>query len=1321
MATLALSAAGAAAGSALLPSGITLFGTTIAGATIGSQVGALAGGLVDQALFGGSGQSRTVEGPRLSDLRVMASSEGAALARLYGRARLGGQVIWATDHEEVATTEEVGGSGKGGGGGSGGGGATQISYSYFANIAVAICEGEVSYLERIWADGAELDLTNVTYRFYRGTETQSADALIAAREGADNAPAFRGVAYVVFERLALAAFGNRLPQLSFEVFRAVDDFADQVRGTVIIPGAGEFVYAGEQVTRNGAGGEQLPENVNTRLAETNWAASIDQMQATLANVANCSLVVSWFGTDLRAGHCRIRPGVEGTSKRTRPLSWRVGGQTRAAAYVVSTRDGRPAYGGTPSDQTVIAAIKDLKARGIAVALTPFILMDVAPGNGLADPYVAGRAQPPYPWRGRITCHPAPGVAGSPDKSAAAATQISRFVGTAAVRDFAVANNTVHYSGPAEWSFRRFVLHHAFLARAAGGVDTFLIGTELRGLTWVRDRRSNYPFVDALVQLAADVKSVLGRATKVTYAADWSEYFGHQPADGSGDVHFHLDPLWASRDIDAIGIDLYWPLSDWRAGSAHRDAEHAQSIYDLDYLKSNIAGGEGYDWYYASSRDRDNQVRSPITDGAGKPWVFRYKDVKSWWQNVHYNRPGGREAATPTAWRPQSKPIWIMETGCPAVDKGANQPNVFYDPKSSESALPYYARQRRDDYMQRRYLQALIEGLDPDHAGYVDGLNPVSAVYGGRMIDVSRIYLYAWDARPFPAFPLDEATWGDAPNWRYGHWLNGRLASGPLAATVHRILTDRGFANFDASRLEGMVPGYVVDRIMAARDALQPLELAFFFDAVESGGMITLRHRDRGTFALTLEPDAVVEERPKDALITRTRGQETELPAAAKVRYVSAIGDYRPAVSEARRSVGASTRVAQADLAIMLDDDQATGISESWLHETWAARDTARFVLPPSRIAVEPGDLVDVRVNGRSRAYRITGIGDRGSRDIEARSIDLDVYARSAGLPQRAPVVPAAVVAGQATAHFMDLPLLRGDEPETAGYVALAQAPWPGSLALHQSSDSAGYTHAGAARVSATIGLTQSALPAGPEGRWDRATTVRVKLHSGALHSATAAKVLGGGNAAAIANADGEWEVLQFETATLVDTLTYELRGLLRGQAGTEGAMRAAGVASGAPFVLLNATLVRLDLAPGQLQLPLNWRYGPAHRDIAHPSYAARRHAFRGLGRRPLSPVHVRGVRAAGGDLKLSWVRRTRSGGDSWELIEVPLGETHERYEVDILNGPRVVRTISTTSPSTTYQSAEQTADFGTQPAAVRCIVYQISPSYGRGSGRAATV
>src|SRR5690606_671678 len=126
-----------------------------------------------------------------------------------------------------------------------------------------------------------------------------------------------------------------------------------------------------------------------------------------------------------------------------------------------------AFGGTPSDLSVLHLIAALKARGLKVTLYPFVMMDIPAGNSLSDPYTGAGAQPAYPWRGRITCDPAPGVAGSPDGTATAATQINAFF----------TGNT--------WNYRRMVLHYANLAAQAGGVDAFVVGSELMGVTRVR--------------------------------------------------------------------------------------------------------------------------------------------------------------------------------------------------------------------------------------------------------------------------------------------------------------------------------------------------------------------------------------------------------------------------------------------------------------------------------------------------------------------------------------------------------------------------------------------------------------------------------------------------------------------------------------------------------------------------------------------------------------------------------------------------------------------------------------------------------------------
>ena len=1319
MATLALAAVGAAVGGSLLPTGISLLGATLSGAALGTQIGALAGSYVDQALFGATGGGRNVEGPRLKELHVTSSTEGAPITRIYGRARVGGQVIWADEIEEVSSTQSVaGGKGLGGGGTS----ATSTSYSYFASFAVAVCEGTISRIGRVWADGKELDLSRFNYRIYTGSDTQLPDDLIVGRLGAGSTPAFRGVAYILFERMALAEFGNRLPQLSFEVFRDVDDFSEDVRGVVVIPGSGEFAYSPDTVTRGLGGGTSVAENVHTFQGGTDWAVSMDQLEATLPNARNVSLITSWFGSDLRAQHCQVQPGVDTASKSTSPLSWSVAGVARSNAYQVSERDGRAVYGGTPSDQTVVAAIKDLKARGLGVTLTPFILMDIAEGNALSNPYENAQPQPAYPWRGRITCDPAPGVSGTPDKTAIAASQVANFVGSVAPADFSIIGDGVIYSGPEEWSFRRMVLHYAHLAKAAGGVDAFVIGTELRGLTLVRSSDATFPFVDALVSLAFDVKNVLGAATKITYAADWSEYFGYQPADGSSDVYFHLDKLWSSPAIDAIGIDLYWPLSDWRDGRSHVDyLAGVRSIYDLDYLSGNVAGGEGFDFFYASQADRDAQIRTPITDGMGKPWVFRFKDMKAWWSEQHYNRPGGIESASPTDWVPASKPIWLMEIGCPAVDKGANQPNVFVDPKSSETALPHHSRGARDDYMQRMYIKALTRAFDPSSEVYKDEANPISAVFGDRMLSLEHIYVYAWDARPFPAFPNNLDVWGDGENWPLGHWLNGRVASMPLDAVVRQLLLDFEFADFNVSKLAGTVPGYILDHVMSARDALQPLSLAFFIDALETGGQVCFRHRGYDDPVAALTSDDLVEERSDRALVTFTRGQETELPATAKVTYIKSSQDYRLAVAESRRLSGVSQRVSQAELPIVLDDVQAGGVAETWLHETWVARERARLSLPPSRMAVEPGDVVSLVVGEEfaPRLYRVTDVADSGVRTIEARAIAPAVYDAGPGVARRN-VSGVSVLAGPPLVYFLDLPLLRGDDNAVNGYVVARQTPWPGSVLVYRSPENAGFMLQARINTPAILGITQSELNTGPEGRLDHATRLQVAIDSGSLSSVSMLQMLAGQNAAAVRNDAGVWEVIQFANAELIASGVYELSGILRGQLGTEAAMRTT-TSSEAPFVLLDHSLTPLPLTLTDIGLGYNWRYGPATREIGDTTYESTTHAFSGIGLKPYAPAHPRAVRtnSGAGDFTISWIRRTRVGGDNWDVAEVPLGETDEAYEVEIFDGDVVKRILTSNTPSVVYSEADQTTDFGAPQTHLSVRIYQMSAVFGRGTACAA--
>ncbi|MGF9692889.1 glycoside hydrolase/phage tail family protein [Rhizobium sp. 0TCS1.26] len=1248
MATILFQAAGAALGSAFGPFG----------AILGRAVGGLAGAAVDRALIGGG--SSTVTGPRLATARIPGADEGTPITRLYGTARIGGTLIWATRFEEEVTSERQGGKATSG--------KRVETFSYYANLAVGLCEGEIALVRRVWADGRELDLTTIEMRVYRGTEDQLADPLIEAKQGAGQAPAYRGLAYVVFERLPINDFGNRIPLLQFEVVRPVGRLERQVRAVTLIPGSTEHGYATEQVTEQTGEGSARILNRNILTAATDWQASLDELQALCPNLDAVALVVSWFGTDLRAGHCRIVPGVEVSGRDGESQPWQVAGIERGDAYLVSRNGTGPAYGGTPGDASVLQAIADLKARGIKIFLYPFVMMDVPAGNTLPDPY-GGAVQPPYPWRGRITCHPAPGNAGSTDRSAAAAAEVDLFCNGAE-------------------GYRRLVLHYAALAAEAGGVDGFIIGSELRGLTRVRGPGDGFPFVAELVRLASDLRALLGPATRLTYGADWSEYFGYQPQDGSGDVYFNLDPLWASPAIDAVGIDNYMPLSDWRDEDlADANPDGARLAEDPVALMAAVSRGEGYDWYYASDADRAARNRSPITDGlAGKPWVFRYKDIRNWWSNQHFDRVGGSERPVPTGWVPGSKPIWFTELGCPAIDKGANQPNVFVDPKSSESARPYFSSGGRSDSMQRRFLEA-----------HLDWWNGSAAPAG--MLDTDRIFLWTWDSRPYPVFPNDLSIWSDGENWRTGHWLTGRLGATTLADAIAAILTEHGFVEYDVSEVAGDLIGYIKADVGSARALIEPLVQTFLLDVIEDRG--TLRFRSRTKVSLPAREIDVLAERPDEPAWSETRGHDSDFAAEAVASFSNPVLDYEQASVRSRRIAGASQRIIQADIAGVLYEDAAQGTAEALLRDNHVSRRTLTLPLSPTDVSVMPGDAIRV-VDGPDGIYVVTRIEDGDVRRIEARRHEPAApIPASAGASERTSAATASS-SFSPLVQFLDLP--RFDGSDAAGFARIAAFCRPFRRMLLSSSTSGeGFRTRAAIERPATIGRLAAAISACIVGRFDRSGEIVVDLVSGSLSSAAEAAVLGGNNRLALLSGNGSFEIIGFCNATEIAPNRWRVSRLLRGLAGTEDAM-AAGATHGAPVVFLDAAVVPIGLLPEERSMALNWLVEP----LGSAAGRAGPYVLAGGVRAetPLAPVHLR-ARRGPDQVRFTWMRRGRVGADDWAATDIPLDEPEERYALEIMAAATTLRRVEVTAPAFDYPQALELADFGTLQAGFQIRLRQL--------------
>ena len=1224
MASIVLGAAGAAVGAGL--PGIA----PVVGGVLGRALGGAAGGLVDDALFGVPTSYR--EGARLADLSVQVSTYGKAIPSLYGTARMAGNILWSRPIEETATTTT---SRSGGGKGGGGARSSATTYSYSVSLAIAMCEGPIDKVLRVWADAQQLNLAEGTYRIYKGDEAQLPDSFIESFEGAGRVPAYRGLAYVVIEHFPLADYGNRIPNFTFEVKKkaviaevAGEPVEHLVKSMIMIPGAGEFVYdtsiqrklSGEVAGAAWAqSGLAVPINQHTPEGKANALVSLDDLAETCPNVEWVGVVVTWFGTSLSAGACEVLPGVEyGTGAQTQPEQWSVGGYTRSTARAITLEGGSPRYGGTPDDQSLLRYLDALKARGYKVLLLPMFFMDVA-----------GK-----PWRGRVT---------------GSTTEVGNF--------FSKTNG-----------YNAFIMHYANLT--AGKVDAFAIGSELVGLTKVMGAPGVFPAVNQLVSLAASVRGILGSGVKLTYAADWSEY--HHNDNG----WYNLDPLWASPNIDFIGIDAYFPLTD-----------EPQSSLTLDKIKAGWNSGEGYDWYYS---DAGRTVKTPLSS------AYAWKNINWFWSNPHVNPD-----ASTTAWVPGSKKIWFTEYGFPSVDGATNQPNVFYDPASSESLFPRFSRGQIDMRAQRL------------------GIMATEAVWGGSSM-VERRFLWTWDARPYPYFPDLREVWADGGVWMTGHWVTGKLGLSSLAAIVKALCAKAGLGaeRIDVSRLTQRVEGYVVMRQATARQLIEELMGAFFFDAVETAGVLRFVPRGEGS-SLVLEPDALVSEAEGAALLTLTRQQELELPKSVSVLHLSRTAHYQTGTQSAYRHTSISRDAETLSLPLVMADAQARAVAEAHLALRWMGRERVRFLLDNRYAALEPTDLITLSLNGVTHQLRITRtLRDQGRLRVEAMAEDASLYQVYAPPKEGSGLATATFPLPLSRLELLDLPALPGDAPDEASlrYAATGlSAGWRGAVLYRSEDGGANYGRIATLEGAAVIGTAVTVLGTSSSGnRFDEAGSVTVRLIGGeaALESVTRLAVLNGANAALL----GE-EILQFREAQEVEEGKYILRGLLRGRLGTEAAMATHG--AGERFVLLDGRVGHDAVAPAMLGLPR--LYKPVTFGGTLGSTAAQEFTYTGRALRPLSPVLLRGTRDTSGHLSIRWVRRARVDHGWRDYVDVPLDEAAEQYRLEILNGVSVVRSVLVVTPDYLYTASQQVADFGAVQASVTVRVRQISGRMGAGGSVTALV
>lgn len=451
-----------------------------------------------------------------------------------------------------------------------------------------------------------------------------------------------------------------------------------------------------------------------------------------------------------------------------------------------------------------------------------------------------------------------------------------------------------------------------------------------------------------------------------------------------------------------------------------------------------------------------------------------------------------------------------------------------------------------------------------------------------------------------------------------------------------------------------------------------------------------------------------------------RRREDALPQRVLVNHLDPDRDYQPGAQIQQRQAVRSVNAVVLEAPLVLTAAQAFAAADAILYRAWTARTQyGPFGLLPRHLALEPGDVVEVAVDGATHSVRLRSveIGAHGALRCEGEAYDAAVLTGAAGGNSGTFPGQTLPTYGSTTLRLLDLPALTDAEAQQIGYRLAATgsgSAWrsgvlevsvDGGTSWVQAAVLAGYTTLGFA------GATPLPAPPAHIGACniDTVSTLQVTLVKGTLSSVTDDLLVAGANRALVGS-----EIIQFGEAVLVSGTTYTLSRLLRGRRGTEGAM--AGHAADEEFTLLaGAPFIPANVA--DIGIARLYRITPSGGEAS----ASESFTLTGASARPFSPVDVRGSRDGSSNLTIAWTRRSRIGTELPNAGDIPLDEPSESYSVDILDGPDIVRTIASTSASCTYSAADQTTDFGSAQPAVDVRIYQIGQLVGLGTAAAATV
>ena len=390
-----------------------------------------------------------------------------------------------------------------------------------------------------------------------------------------------------------------------------------------------------------------------------------------------------------------------------------------------------------------------------------------------------------------------------------------------------------------------------------------------------------------------------------------------------------------------------------------------------------------------------------------------------------------------------------------------------------------------------------------------------------------------------------------------------------SVTLPSVLTDIAVneAGLDVSQVstEGLdgedFYGYAIVNVEPPRNSLEPLQMAYQFNRVESGGKVCFRKRTTSVDKVIPEEDLGVyiktegEEQELPEKLIHKKSSEDEIPVQLDVRYISADHEYEFLTQSAYR-IGTTNYKEVVELPIVLTDDQAKKVAATLLDLYYYESNTFETTLGAKHLDLEPGDVIQTTLDSVTYTFRIVSIKLSRELIMTLNMVleDLELYGRSyiGAIPSNLATTSKMEQILPTQGFIVDAPI-RGKEFDDFGFYVFGIPTrdnnnnleiWKGFVVYEWQKGT--WKPVAKSTNLSILGKSLTVLADG--SGWDLVNTLDITIN-GTLQNATETGVDNGSNWLIVGSQRG-YEVIGFRTVTDNGDGTYTLSNLKRGLLGT---------------------------------------------------------------------------------------------------------------------------------------------------------------------------